>query len=105
MARLAGANYHNRQFRNKALLYGLVVDERGYHVGIRPGFFTNLISQYGVGTASLKAPAEHVFKLGRRGHSKMRKWRCGCTNVRCAVQLAARCFKCGLEFKEAPPAW
>jgi hypothetical protein len=98
-------NYHNRQFRNHALQYGLVVDERGYHRDVRPGPFTKLMSQYGVATSSLKMPEEHVFKLERRGDSKLRKWRCDCTNVRCAVLLAARCLKCGQNFKEALPAW
>lgn len=32
--------------------------------------------------------------------SKMKKWSCGCTNVRCAIELEATCIKCGNGFKK-----
>ncbi|MEW5953285.1 MAG: SprT-like domain-containing protein [Bacillota bacterium] len=35
----------------------------------------------------------------RRNGSKMKKWTCGCTIVRCAVQLEARCGRCGKRFR------
>jgi hypothetical protein len=35
--------------------------------------------------------------------NKQKKWTCGCTNVRCAVELDATCNKCGNHFKLAGP--
>lgn len=97
-------NYHNVQFRLKAKIYGLVVDERGRHLGVARGRFTELLERYGVDTMTLVPPAG---ELPRRewGRSKMRKWSCGCTNVRCAVKLSAHCNKCGGKFVPSDPAW
>ena len=102
-------NYHNRQFRQKCRLYGLIVDARGYNLGVAPGRFTILLAQNGVDLTALRVPGnedEHPVALAiRRGDSKLKKWSCGCTNVRCAVKLAARCERCGNVFQEAAPAW
>ena len=35
------------------------------------------------------------------GNSKMKKWFCGCTNIRCAVELNATCNNCGNQFELA----
>ncbi|PWU05349.1 MAG: hypothetical protein C5B51_14790 [Terriglobia bacterium] len=101
-------NYHNIAFRRKAALYGLVIDERGRHRAILPGRFTQLLDAYGIDLPLLADAAEQplvaaVIRLP--GESKLRKYRCGCTNVRCAVELVAQCLKCGVNFEEAPPAW
>ncbi|HBV97360.1 MAG: hypothetical protein JL50_08685 [Peptococcaceae bacterium BICA1-7] len=37
----------------------------------------------------------------RKGGSKMKKWFCGCTIVRCAVELNATCGRCGRKFEKA----
>jgi len=100
----ASGNYHNRQFQHKARLYGLIVDSRG-HTWVEPGRFTVLLAKYEVDSRSLPNPEERPLPAGYRGNSKMRKYRCGCTTVRCAVDLRAFCCKCGLEFEEAPPSW
>jgi len=97
-------NYHNRAYRDKASLYGLIVDERGHTLGIEPGRFTNLLSEHGVETLLLPSPGEQLY-IRPQGSSRMHKWRCGCTTVRCAVMLTARCEKCGLRFEEARAAW
>ena len=34
----------------------------------------------------------------KKAPTKMKKWSCGCTNVRCAVILEAYCEKCGSSF-------
>jgi hypothetical protein len=98
-------HYHNVAFRNKARLYGLVIDERGHTLGIERGRFTQLLSQHDVDTLTLPMPGEQPHVRPQQGHSKMRKWRCGCTTVRCAVELAARCERCGSRFEEARAAW
>ena len=97
-------NYHNRAYRNKAQLYGLVVDERGHTIGIERGRFTELLSQHNIDTIVLPMPGQQPY-VRRHGDSKMRKWQCGCTIARCATNMAARCDRCGLRFEEAPPAW
>jgi hypothetical protein len=99
-------NYHNRQYRQKASLYGLIVDERGHNIGVEPGPFTTLLAQYGVDLAKTRAPNEEPsLALAIRGDSKLKKWTCGCTNVRCAMELAARCERCGNVFQEGAPTW
>jgi hypothetical protein len=96
-------NYHNRQFKHKASLYGLIVDSHGY-TSVEPGRFTSLLTKYGIELTDLPTPAQgHMLRF--RGNSKMRKYRCGCTTVRCAVELLARCDRCGQRFLEAPPSW
>ena len=100
-------NYHNREFCQKARLYGLIVNQRGHLLGIEMGRFKILLGQHGVDTATLRIPEEEPVLRARmrRGDSKLKKWSCGCTNVRCAVPLAARCERCGNLFEEAEPAW
>jgi hypothetical protein len=100
-------NYHNRQFRWKARLYGLLVDAHGRHLGVEPGRFTILLAQYGVDMATLRIAEEESSLAAQRlrGDSKLRKWSCGCTNLRCAVELVARCLKCGNNFQEASSLW
>lgn len=36
----------------------------------------------------------------RQGGSRMKKWVCGCTIVRCAVELNATCGRCGRKFEK-----
>ena len=100
-------HYHNREFQQKACLYGLLVDARGHHLGIEAGRFTILLAQHGVDASVLPFPDPDTptARRKRRGDSKLKKWTCGCTNVRCAVELAAHCERCGNRFQEAAPAW
>jgi hypothetical protein len=101
-------NYHNVAFRWKAAIYGLQINERGQHLGVLPGRFTELLAAHGVDTSGLRlASTEDLFALGRaRGNSKLKKYSCPCgVNVRCAVELLAQCLRCGGRFEEAPPAW
>ena len=55
-------NYHNRQFRQKAGLYGLVVDARG-HTWVEPGRFTALLIEHGVDLESIPAVEEVMPRL------------------------------------------
>lgn len=45
----------------------------------------------------VREPAEAYVRRG----SKNKKWRCGCTTVRCAVLLAATCKGCSMPFEWA----
>ena len=101
-------NYRNVAFRRKVALYGLQVNERGQHLGILPGRFTELPAAHGVDSSELRlASVENLCALGRaRGESKLKKYSCPCgVNVRCAVMLLAQCLRCGGRFEAASPAW
>ena len=98
-------NYHNKEFREKARSLGLLIDERGVSHGVIPDSpFTRLLRQHGVDTSRLPLPNEERLRRPK-GDSKMKKWTCGCTNVRCAVELAATCITCGNPFTRAEAAW
>jgi hypothetical protein len=96
-------NYHNHEFRQKALSSGLLVNERGI-TRVQPGRFTEFIGGYEVSAAPLLAAGD-VPMHKQSGNSKLRKWSCGCTNVRCAVVLRAQCSCCGQSFREAAACW
>jgi hypothetical protein len=94
--RPARGNYHNKEFREKALGYGLAVGQYG-HTGYVPhSRFFELLAHYGVSFPEIPEPP-----APSQGSSKLKKWSCGCTNVRVAVEdFRARCLKpdCGNEF-------
>jgi len=98
-------NYHNRQFREKARSYGLLVDHRGRSLGIQAGPFTKLLAQHSVDAFVLPPPQGEFARSRPIGKSKLKKWSCGCTNVRAAVEVEALCLKCGAPFQKAGPAW
>ena len=96
-------NYHNNEFRKKAFTYGLLVDKRGI-TQTRIGLFTNLLGRECVDVGPLLTIGPEPMHK-RTGKSKMRKWCCGCTNVRCAVTLHAHCSRCQNVFQEAVARW
>ncbi len=88
--------HHNREFRAKAATLGLLVNEDGITGLAGESRFKELLMDSGI-----VVPAEEVQPTGRkeRGDSKLKKWSCGCTNVRVAVkEFRARCLSCGNEF-------
>lgn len=108
--RKGGANgYHTQEFRAMAKRFGLIVNERGHHLGIEPGPFTRLLAQYNIDMGTLPSPPGEMSSLSVKrphGDSKLKKWSCACpVNVRCAVALRARCLRCGAFFEESRPAW
>lgn len=89
-------NYHNKEFRAKAGSLGLVVNERG-ETYVMPGRFTEILHRYGIdATTTPPAPLASPTFVGPG--SKLKKWSCGCTNVRAAVELEAVCARCGEWF-------
>jgi hypothetical protein len=89
-------NYHNKQFREKAREYGLIIDDRGRTEYDPDGRFFSLLRQHGMELPDLPTPSRAVR---RRGDSKLKRWSCGCTNVRVAVpNFHARCLRCGQDF-------
>jgi len=94
-------NYHNREFRRKAADYGLVVDQRGYTQYWPDSPFFALLEQHGVPFPVQPQPLLTQPTRGR-GKSTLKKWRCGCTNVRVGVaEFQARCLRCGQLFEQA----
>jgi len=90
--------YHNKQFRDKALQYGLVIDEDGVTQYLAVSRFKDLLIRYGVHMPEQPLPAQR-----RKGGSKLKKWSCGCgVNVRVAIaDFQARCLKCESLFIRA----
>lgn len=93
--------YHNGDFKIKAENYGLTCEK-----DTRRGWAATSISEkLQIILNDLKVDTK-LFKMYRKAHfavtapTKMKKFRCNCTTVRCAVDLSATCKKCGKEFEE-----
>ena len=92
---------HNREFKRHAELLGLVCAQptgwRGYaYTSASPELLARMAGDLRPDVAKFA-----LFRLMEpSGHSptKMLKWSCGCTNVRCATQLEATCDRCGNVF-------
>ena len=89
--------YHNKHFKASAELAGLHV-ENG-----KKGWAYTSIAKGGIAEKALNEIDinRDVFIYQRKEQgskvkapTKMKKWSCGCTNVRCAVELDAYCKKC-----------
>jgi len=100
-------NYHNKQYRNKAMALGLIVDRRGcttYATENSP--FLDLLRKYGVDVSSLPPVETQAGSVGRLGTSKIKLWECKCpVRVRVAVKrFNARCLDCEqlFELKDIP---
>lgn len=100
---VSGNQYHNLEFRRRAELLGLFcpqgrVSGRGWAVVEATEALKQRISD------ELKPDyqAFNLFRLAFRARptaqTKMVKWTCGCTTVRCATELEAECWKCGRAF-------
>lgn len=88
-------NYHNREFRKKAQQYGLIVDQRGFTQYAPDSPFLDLLRKHDVHVPAVPPPA-----VAHRGASKLKKWSCGCTNVRVAVaDFRAKCLRCHNVFE------
>lgn len=92
-------NYHNIEFRGKALRLGLIVDTRGRTQYAPKSLFLDLLERHGVQVPALEMPVrpENRLALG----SKLRLWKCGCNfSVRVAVsKFRAQCLNCGQLFE------
>jgi hypothetical protein len=95
--------YHNKHFKASAELAGLHVKQG------KKGWAYTSIAKGGIAEKALKDINinRDVFIYQRKEQgskvkapTKMKKWSCGCTNVRCAVELLAECQDCGNEFIE-----
>jgi hypothetical protein len=108
-----GSNYHNAQYRATAERFGLLVDFRGRQKYATDSVFLDLLAEFGVELpysvlaerAALRGETPPPPPPAKRGpgRSKLRKWTCGCTNVRVGVaEFYAKCTRteCGKAFKQ-----
>ena len=89
------SRYHNEEFRQKTLAMGIPSDPWGHTLGLHDPFLA-FLRKHGI-------EAEARFSLPSPtsmcpGGSKLKRWTCGCTNIRAAVVVQARCLKCGRNF-------
>jgi hypothetical protein len=96
--------FHNKEFQLKMLEFGIICDSTGRHQGVRDPF-VYFLKKHGINFDRVMEP-DGIIKIPPKpmpkGKSKLRKWTCGCTNVRVAVKdFEAKCLKCSHEFKQA----
>jgi hypothetical protein len=94
--------FHNKQFQTKMLEFGIICNGKGCHLGAGDPF-VSLLKKHGV-VSNHTPEAGGIIKIPPnskpKGKSKLKKWSCGCTNIRVAIQdLEAKCLKCGNRFK------
>jgi len=96
--------FHNKEFGIKMLEFGILVDNKGRHMGLTDPFVFMLKKhgiEFGINSGSdgiIKIPA----KPHPKGKSKLRKWTCGCQNVRVGKsEFKATCDLCGNRFELA----
>ncbi len=92
--------YHNKHFKQRAESYGLNVKKEGRHGWNNTSISLSLQKRIDKIKINKK-----VFLLCRKfntvtkSQTKMLKYSCGCTTVRCATNLKAQCIICKNEFK------
>jgi hypothetical protein len=94
--------FHNKQFQSKMLESGIFCNSQGCHLGVGDPF-VSLLKKHGV-VFNHALDVGGIIKISPnskpKGKSKLKKWSCGCTNIRVAVrQLQAKCLKCGNKFE------
>jgi predicted SprT family Zn-dependent metalloprotease len=90
--------YHNKRFKERAESIGLIVEKnrRGWS---ETSLGDALLER--VREVNLDASAFSLFRLGKENKkqpTKLKKWRCGCTNIRAATTVTAICQACGNPF-------
>ena len=93
--------YHNKHFKTRAESYDLNVKKDGRH-----GWSLTYISPKLQNILNTIKINKEIFNLYRQTQisikvpTRLRKFNCGCTIVRCATDLKAECLKCHKEFIE-----
>jgi len=99
----SGHGYHNSKFKTKCEEVGLTVQYRCKKYGwsdltiTEGGIADKLFSTLEIDKTVFNYARLEISKK-KKAPTKMKKWSCGCTNVRCAVELSAECQDCGNEF-------
>jgi hypothetical protein len=98
--------FHNKEFQLKMLEFGIICNSKGCHHGVGDPF-VYLLKKHGIVFNRLtELEPDGILKIPpkakSKGKSKLKKWTCGCTNIRVAVKdFEAKCLKCCHEFKQA----
>lgn len=111
---VSGHQYHNKHFRAAAEKIGLEVTntpQYGYSKTEPNEQLTKWIYSLNLNEQVFQTFRGNLDstdtgkgtppKKGDGSKTKMLKWSCGCTNIRCAVILKATCEKCGNKFHKA----
>jgi hypothetical protein len=96
--------FHNKEFTLKMMDCGIVCASNGWHSGVGDPFVYFLKKHGIVFNDVTRSKSDYILKIPTmaklKGCSKLKKWSCGCTNVRVAVdEFKARCLICGCEFE------
>jgi len=95
------SNYHNVEFRTKTRLLGIPSNKSGVTLSYQDPFLS-LLKFHGVCVKSSILSDGEIKMKEKQGRSKLKKWSCGCTNVRVGIKdFEAQCLKCGNKFKMA----
>ncbi len=94
--------FHNKEFQTKMAEFGILINNKGRHIGVRDPFVF-LLKKHGVVFNNTRDP-DGIIKIPPKekpkGKSKLKKWSCGCTNIRVGVKhLEVKCLKCGNTFE------
>ena len=94
--------FHNKEFQMKMLKLGIVINNKGRHLEVGDPFVF-LLKKHGISfnhSVELNGIIKIPPKVMPKGKSKLKKWTCGCTNIRVAVkEFEAKCLKCGNKFE------
>ena len=118
-----GTWYHSTDFINSMKDYGIEVNDLGNTVSLTPNVLEPTLNRIGqshllgrildfeateavistspdTGEPITKASVVVKPPSKPKSKSKMKKWSCNCTNVRCATNLQAYCTNCNSDFEE-----
>jgi hypothetical protein len=93
--------YHNQAFRDLAQAVGLIAERDGHD-----GWAATRLGPKAQAAVRRLNAEEQAFEIFRknprpsRQPTRMLKWSCGCTTVRCATDLRAVCQECGQQFEQ-----
>ena len=98
--------YHNKEFCCKLLEFGVACNKAGWNYGVKDPF-VSILKKHGI-VINQPMNTDGLIKIPPitkpKGKSKLKKWSCGCTNVRVAVKdFQAKCIRCGNDFERAIP--
>jgi hypothetical protein len=95
-------NHHNREFRDKAASFGLIVDRRGVTCYPPDSPFMALLRRHGVDMPADLPPVPTHRVVAGQGRSKLGKWSCRCdppVNLRVGRETVnVLCLDCGSQF-------
>ena len=99
--------YHSKAFRNKMAEFGILCNQNGSHAGLDyKGRFVLTLKQHGISFDDLPIGkrASGIVPIDMmprgKGKSKLKKWSCGCQNVRVGkFEFDATCDRCNNKFE------